>query len=105
MMYQALRRERLVKAWCKICNWGTQKFEEANSTTNEGLGVDTRDGESQNFGAPLFQRGLYALHELDGVMHRHPDEEQLRDLVARLRTRQVVQVPSRLSWLGTWTTL
>ena len=33
----------------------TEKFEEANSTENCGLGVNTRDGDSQHFGAPLFQ--------------------------------------------------
>ena len=43
MMYQALHRERPVKAWCKICHWDTQKSEEANSTTNEG-GAGGRPG-------------------------------------------------------------
>ena len=40
MMYQALHCDRKVKAWCRICNSDTQKFEQANSTTNEGLGID-----------------------------------------------------------------
>ena len=60
MMYQSLHRDRTVKAWFRICNSDTQKFEQANGTTNEGLGIDTRDGESQHFGALLFQRGEYA---------------------------------------------
>ena len=52
--YAALHRDRTVKARCRICSSDTQKFEEANSTTNEGHGIETRDGESQHFGAPLF---------------------------------------------------
>lgn len=61
MMYQGLHRDRVVKAWCRICSNDTEKFEEANSTKNEGLGIETRDGDSQHFGAPLFQRGEAAL--------------------------------------------
>ena len=41
------------------------------TTTSEGLGVETRDGEasvSQHFGAPLFQRGEYARHELAQIL-------------------------------------
>ena len=56
MMYQALHRDVCVKAWCRICNDDTEKFEEASITRNTGLGVDTRDGDSTHFGAPLFQR-------------------------------------------------
>ena len=46
MLHQGLHRDRVVKAWCRTRNCDTQKFEEANTTTNEGLGIDTRDGES-----------------------------------------------------------
>ena len=45
MMYQALHCDVCVKAWCRICNDDTEKFEEANITRNKGLGVDTRDGD------------------------------------------------------------
>ena len=51
----------------------TEKFENANDTMNNGLGIETRDGDSKHFGAPLFQRGEYALHELESLSHRHSD--------------------------------
>ena len=56
MMYQALHRDVCVKAWCRICNDDREKFEEANITRHKGLGMDTRDGDSTHFRAPLFQR-------------------------------------------------
>merc|ERR1740121_245561 len=87
MMYQALHRDKVVRAWCKMCSSNTEKFDRSYRTENKGLGIETRDGESQHYGAPLFQRGLYAKHELDGVAQRHPDERQLRELIERLRTR------------------
>ena len=59
MMYQALHCDVCVKAWCRICSDDTEKFEEANITRHKGLGVDTRDGDSTHFGAPLFQRAKY----------------------------------------------
>ena len=45
---------------------------------DEGLGVETRDGESQHFGAALFNRGEYALHELDLLAQRHPTSQRRR---------------------------
>ena len=63
-----------VKAWCEICSDDTEKFESANTTTNDDLGVKTRDAwesESQHFGAPLFQRGKYVRHEMDQLAQRH----------------------------------
>lgn len=53
MMYQALHRDVVVKAGCRMCSSDTEMFEEANDTTNDGLGVHTRDGESRHWGAPL----------------------------------------------------
>ncbi len=34
---------------------------------SEGLAIETREGETQHFGAPLFQRGEHTLHELHGL--------------------------------------
>ena len=87
MMYQALHRDSAVKAWCTICSSDTEKFEDANSTQNEGLGVDTREGTSSHFGAPLFERGEYVLHELDALAGRHPSDEGLSELMAKLCVR------------------
>lgn len=88
MMYQALHRDRVVKAWCRICSSDTQKFEDANSTNNEGLGIEVRDGESQHFGGPLFQRGDFALHELNHLAQRHPDYvTDLTEWLAKIRSR------------------
>ena len=39
---------------------------------------ETRDGESQHFGAALFNRGEYALHELDLLAQRHPTSQRRR---------------------------
>ena len=72
MMYQALHRDVCVKACCRICNDDTEKFEESNSTHNKGLGVDTRDGDSKHFGAPLFQRAEYVLHQLSDTKTTTP---------------------------------
>merc|ERR1711904_394271 len=43
MMYQGLHRDNPVRAWCRICSGDTQKFREANSTLNSGLGIDMRE--------------------------------------------------------------
>ena len=32
---------------------------------NQGLGIETREGDSKHFRAPQFHRGEYAQHELD----------------------------------------
>ena len=60
-----------------------KKFEEANSTYNKGLGVDTRDGDSKHFGAPLFQRAEYVMHELNGLAGRHYCDQDLDCLLRR----------------------
>ena len=86
-MYQSLHRDRSIKAWCCICSGDTQKFEEANSTTNTGLSIEMHDGESQHFGAPVFKRAEYALHELDRLVHRHPDSDELARLLRQIRAR------------------
>ena len=44
-----------------------------SSIKKDGLGIDRCQGESQHFGAPLFQRGEYAVHELDQPAQRHPE--------------------------------
>ena len=48
MMFQSLNRDITVKAWCKVCSSDTQKFEEANSTSTDGLTIKVRGGESQH---------------------------------------------------------
>lgn len=85
-MHQALHRDCMVKAWCRIVSSDTQKFKDANTTQNEGFGIGTRDGESQHFGAPLFNRGAYVVHELEQLAGRHVDED-LSGLMERLRLR------------------
>lgn len=87
MMFQNLHRDRAVKAWCRICSSDTEEFETKHQTSNDGLGIDVRPGESQHFGAPLFQRGEYAMHELDQLVQRHPDDTDLSEIVGKLRTR------------------
>ena len=34
----------------------------ARNTLNDGLGVDTREGESQHFGSPVFNRAASMMH-------------------------------------------
>ena len=92
MMYQAMHRDWTVKAWCRICSSDTQKFEEANSTTNEGLGIQTRDGESQHFGSALFQRGEYALHELDQLVQRHSADIEFAKTISKIRPRALAHL-------------
>ena len=88
-----------VKAWCEICSDDTEKFESANTTTNDDLGVKTRDAwesESQHFGAPLFQRGKYVRHEMDQLAQRHmktPWQSWWRNSAVRLR--RVTTLPTR----------
>ena len=73
---------RTQSATARSCPGGssqdTEKFDCANSKGNEGLGVETRDGESRHFGAALFNRGEYALHELDLLAQRHPTSQRRR---------------------------
>ena len=88
MMHQALHRDLCIKAWCKMCNHDTQRFDEANNTLNDGLGIDTREGISAHFGAPLFERGNYTLHELDRLSQRHPTDSMLSQLIPKLRSRR-----------------
>ena len=57
------------------------------STTSEGIGIEVRPGKSQHFGAPLFQRGEYAMHELSQLAQRHDDDSGLSEIVSKLRTR------------------
>eukprot|EP00747_Dinoflagellata_sp_TGD_P169990 gnl/TRDRNA2_/TRDRNA2_200374_c0_seq1.p1 gnl/TRDRNA2_/TRDRNA2_200374_c0~~gnl/TRDRNA2_/TRDRNA2_200374_c0_seq1.p1 ORF type:complete len:770 (+),score=171.24 gnl/TRDRNA2_/TRDRNA2_200374_c0_seq1:50-2311(+) len=89
MMHQSLHRDRTVKAWCRVCSSDSEKFREMHSTTNDGLGIETREGQSQHFGAPLFKRGEYVLHELDRLVQRHQNEIELPEtlFLAKLRTR------------------
>ena len=46
VMYQSLHRDRVVKAWCRICSSDTEEFETKYNTANQGLGVDVRDGDA-----------------------------------------------------------
>ena len=41
-----------------------------------GLGIDVCDGDAQHFGATLFQRGEYVMHELEQLRQRHPGDIQ-----------------------------
>ena len=43
---------------------------------NVGLGIETRGETSQQFGAPLLNRGVYTLHELQEVLPRLRAEPQ-----------------------------
>ena len=45
MMYQSLHRDRIVKAWCRICSSDTEEFETKYKTANHGLGVNVCDGD------------------------------------------------------------
>ena len=49
--------------------------------------IEMHDGESQHFGAPVFKRAEYALHELDRLVHRHPDSDELARLLRQIRAR------------------
>ena len=87
MMYQSLHRDRVVKAWCRICSSDTEEFEAKYKTANHGLGVDVCDGDAQRFGASLFQRGEYVMHELDDLVVRHAVDEEFARNIAKIRTR------------------
>jgi len=97
MMYQGLHRDACVKAWCKIVSCGTEKFDDANSTQTDGLSIRVRNGESQHFGAPLFQRGEYALSQLADVSQRHPEAPDVSRLVTQLRIKRSVREPDGCS--------
>ena len=84
MMYQALHRDRTVRVWCRICNSDTERFERANDTTTEGWASRP---ETQHFGAPLFRRGEYVLHELNNLAQRHQDSSELIELLRSLKAR------------------
>ena len=73
MMYQSLHRNRVVKAWCRMCSSDTEEFETKYNTANQGLGVDICDGDAQHFGATLLQRGEYVMHELEQLQQRRPE--------------------------------
>ena len=45
MMYQSLHRDSCIKAWCEIVSHDTEKFDEANDTLNDGLGIEFRPGQ------------------------------------------------------------
>ena len=49
--------------------------------------------QSQHFGAPFFQPGASAKHDMDLLAQRHPNEEDVADMVAKLRTRPSAQEP------------
>ena len=87
MMYQSLHRDSCIKAWCEIVSHDTEKFDEANDTLNDGLGIEFRPGQFQHFGAPLFKRGDYALLELEHLQQRHQDVAELNAVISRLRPR------------------
>jgi len=97
MMYQSLHRDRVVKAWCRICSSDTEEFETKYKTENQGLGIDVCNGESQHFGASLFQRGEFVIHELDDLAGRHSDDTELAKAIAKIRSRHSAREPDGCS--------
>ena len=67
------------------------------TTTTDGLAMEVCDGESQHFGSTLFQRGEYAMHELQRVHERHPDNYHHFQLLSSLRVRQSLWEPDGCS--------
>merc|ERR1712137_361048 len=91
LMYQSLHRDMTVKAWCKIDSHDTQWFDKANNTTSDGLDIWVCEGEnneSKHFGAPLFHRGEYVMHELQRTSENNPDSRSLLELLASIRVRK-----------------
>merc|ERR1712187_262775 len=74
----------------------TEDFETKYKTANQGLGVDVCDGDAQHFGASLFQRGEYVMHELEQLQQRHP-ESDISEAIAKLRTRRSAREPDGCS--------
>eukprot|EP00747_Dinoflagellata_sp_TGD_P150832 gnl/TRDRNA2_/TRDRNA2_177152_c1_seq5.p1 gnl/TRDRNA2_/TRDRNA2_177152_c1~~gnl/TRDRNA2_/TRDRNA2_177152_c1_seq5.p1 ORF type:complete len:128 (-),score=22.58 gnl/TRDRNA2_/TRDRNA2_177152_c1_seq5:72-455(-) len=97
MMYQSLHRARVVKAWRRSCSSDTAEFETKYKTENQGLGIDVCNGESQHFGAALFQRGEYAMHELDDLAERHAADVEFARNIAKIRTRHSAREPDGCS--------
>ena len=85
-MYQALRGNEMVEAFCVVRSQDSEKFNRSCTTTTGGLTIQPRDGISLNFGAPLFERGNVALHELQNLEERN-DDDRIRALLDRLKTR------------------
>ena len=58
MMYEALHGDRVAPAMCKICSSDTEKSENLNSKTNNGLRIDTNafseGGKAQERKLPPF---------------------------------------------------
>merc|ERR1712060_232064 len=82
---------------CRVCNSDTEEFESKYQTTNEGLGIEVREGESQHFGAPLFKRGEYVLHELEQVVQRHAADTNGAFSIDQLRIRASTREPDGCS--------
>ena len=59
----------------------------ARSTLNDGLGVDTREGDSQHFGSPVFNRAAYVIHELEQVAKRHEHDAHGKQVEELLEIR------------------
>jgi ankyrin repeat protein len=96
MMYQSLHRDRLVKASCRVCSNDTEEFESKNTTTSQSLGIDVCNGDPQHFGATIFQRGEYVIHELEQLRQRHP-ENDFSEAIAKIRTRCSAREPDGCS--------
>ena len=87
MMYQSLHRDRIAKARCRICSSNTEEFDTKYKTVNQGLGVDVRDGDAQHFGAALFQRGEYVMHELGDLAERYAADTWFTRTTAKIHPR------------------
>ena len=89
-MYQALRGNEMVEAFCVVRSQDSEKFNRSWTTTTGGLTIQPRDGISLNFGAPLFQRGDAVLHELQNLEERNHDN-RTRALLDHLKTRPSIR--------------
>merc|ERR1712032_377219 len=90
MAFQAWHREDLVFAHCKVRPSDTDKFVNSFTTFNEGLGVETRSGESKHVGQPIFNRGAGAylhLQEVESRHREHPLSSQLVEVLNHMKTR------------------
>ena len=49
--------------------------------------MDTREGESQHFGSPVFNRAAYVIHELEQVAKRHEHDAHGKQVEELLEIR------------------
>ena len=76
MAFQAWHHDTFVFAHCKVRPSDTDKFVSSFTTLTEGLGIDTRSGESKHIGQPIFDRGEGARFHLRGLTGRHLEDPE-----------------------------